>query len=108
MPRSSPCSRARDAVLIVDGAFLLVPALAEHWERILWIDNWRTMVARAMARDVAWVGSAERVRERYEQYWIPRHRHYEGTYRPRERADIVVDNDDLDRPRIVRMGKEGA
>jgi uridine kinase len=93
-----------DAIRIVEAAYLFLPELRDCFELTIWLDiDFDTMLARAEKRDVAWVGSAERVRERYRKYWIPRHRHYEETWRPRDRADIVVDNQDLENPRIVRI-----
>jgi hypothetical protein len=39
---------------------------------------------------------------RYEESWVPRHDHYERETRPRERADVVIDNRDPGQPRLVR------
>lgn len=48
------------AVVIVDGAFLLRPELADHWDSIIWLEiDHETMVERARRRDAAWVGSAD-------------------------------------------------
>jgi len=94
----------RDGVLIVEGAYLFLPELHDCFTLTIWLEiDFDTMLTRAQKRDVAWVGSVERVRERYERYWIPRHTYYEETRHPRDRADIVVDNTDLERPRIVRL-----
>lgn len=91
-----------DGVLLVESAYLFLPELRDCFELTLWLEiDWETMLARVEQRDAAWVGSAERVRERYQRHWIPRHRFYEETERPRARADIVIDNGDLAAPRIV-------
>jgi uridine kinase len=91
-----------DVILLVDGAFLLLPRLRAHWDLTIWMRvEWETMLIRAEQRDVAWVGSVELVRERYESGWIPRHRLYEESFAPQESADIVVDNNDIDHPYIV-------
>lgn len=92
-----------DAVLVADGFLLLSPALRSLWDLTLWIEiDWATMLERASVRDVAWVGSIELVQQRYRTGWIPRHQWYEETYRPRELADVVVDNTDIDHPRVIR------
>jgi uridine kinase len=63
-----------DAILIVDGAFLLRPELRDAWELVIWLDiSFATMLARAEARDVAWVGDAAEVRRRYLAHWVPAH-----------------------------------
>ena len=93
-----------DAIRIVEAAYLFLPELRDGFELTIWLEiDFDTMLARAEKRDIAWVGSAELVRERYQKYWIPRHRYYEETWRPRERADIVVENADLENPRILRI-----
>lgn len=93
----------REATLVVDAAYLFLPELRDCFELTIWLEiDFDTMLARAEKRDIAWLGSIDRVRERYERHWIPRHRFYEEALRPRERADIVVDTTDLERPRIVR------
>ena len=63
-----------------------------------------TMLARARARDVAWVGSEEVVVERYRQRVIPSHLLYEALVRPVDRADAVVDTRDLNARCLVRLG----
>jgi uridine kinase len=60
------------------------------------------MLERASSRDVAWIGSVELVRERSLTGWIPRHKWYEETLRPRELADIMVDNQDIEHPLVIR------
>jgi uridine kinase len=42
------------AVALVDGAFLLRPELAGHWDYVIWLDiDFETMVERARRRDIA-------------------------------------------------------
>jgi uridine kinase len=92
-----------DAIAIIDGAFLLRPELRSHWDLALWLDiPFATMLERAVARDVAWVGDAETVRKRYLARWLPAHELYEVTG-AREAANVIVDNEDPARPRLVRM-----
>ena len=92
------------AVAIVDGAFLLRPELAGHWDYVIWLDiDMETMVARARRRDVAWVGSEQVVEERYRRHWIPTHELYERLTEAPARAHAVVDNRDLQRPTLLRL-----
>ena len=93
------------AILVVDGAFLCRPELRDEWDYVIWLDvDPDTMLARARARDVAWVGSEEVVVERYRQRLMPSHLLYEALVRPVDQADAVVDTRDLHAPRLVRLG----
>jgi uridine kinase len=95
-----------DTVVIIDGAFLLRPELAGHWDYVIWLDiDMETMVARARRRDVAWVGagSEEIIERRYRQHWIPTHELYERLADPKARADAVIDNRIVDEPRLLRF-----
>jgi uridine kinase len=95
-----------DAVVVVDGAFLLRPELRDCWDYTIWVRvDWATMLERAAARDVAWVGSEQEVRRRYRRLWVPLHRRYERDTGAPELADAVVDNTDPDHPRIERLGR---
>ncbi len=95
---------ARDALVLVDGAFLFRPGLAEHWDYTLWLDiRWDTMFERAQERDVAWVGSREAVLDRYQRHWLPTHELYEQATGARERVHAVVDNNRVEAPRILRL-----
>lgn len=92
------------AVAIVDGVFLLRPELAGHWDYLIWLDiDDETMVERARQRDVAWVGSADVVEERYRRHWIPTHELYERLTDAPAHAHAVVDNRDLQRPTLLRL-----
>ena len=95
-----------DAVAIVDGAFLLRPELAGHWEYVIWLDiDFETMVDRARRRDVAWVGSDQVVVERYRRHWIPTHELYEQLTEAPTRAHAVIDNRNVEKPRILRLAR---
>lgn len=90
-----------DAILVVDGAFLLRPELRDSWELVIWLDiAFETMFERAARRDVAWVGDEAKVRASYRTRWEPAHRLYEATG-ARAAAHIVIDNEDPARPRLV-------
>jgi uridine kinase len=93
-------------VAIIDGVFLLRPELAAHWDYVIWLDiDMETMVERARRRDVAWVGSAQVMEDRYRQHWIPTHELYERLDRPREFAHAIIDNRNLSAPRILHLSQ---
>jgi thymidylate kinase len=90
--------------MVVDGIFLSHPDLAPHWEYLIWLDvDVETMIQRALVRDAAWVGSAEAVERRYRRFRQPVHEHYERLTQAPARAHAVVDNRDLEHPRLVRL-----
>lgn len=92
-----------NAILLVDGVFLLVPELRPHWDFRIWLDvDWDVMLRRAAQRDPAWQPSRDPIREGYRSGWIQRHTLYEQQTRPHEIVDAVIDNSDIQRPYIVR------
>jgi uridine kinase len=92
-----------DAVLVADGVFLQRPELEPCWDLRIYVDvGFDTVLARGVARDQRWMGSAADAERRYRTKYIPGERRYVSDVRPRERADVVVDNENPAAPRIVR------
>jgi uridine kinase len=93
----------RNAVLLFDGVFLSRPELQASWDLTIWLDvPFEVTVERAVARDSRGGGDAALTRAKYEDRYVPGQRLYLEQCRPRERADIVVDNSIFDRPQVVR------
>jgi uridine kinase len=91
-----------DAVLLFDGVFLLRPELDALWDYRTFVDvAFEVALERAMRRDRARFGSAEAVQARHLKRYIPGQRLYLSATRPRERADVIVENDNPLRPRLV-------
>jgi uridine kinase len=90
---------AADSVLLFDGVFLLRPELAGHWDfRIFVSIGFEEVVRRARVRDAVMFGSADEAEARFRTRYIPAQEHYLRQIRPREAADVVVQNDDPRRP----------
>ncbi len=90
-----------DAVLLLDGVFLLRPALNAHWDTRIFVDiGYAEMIRRARARDADLFGGAEAAEARYRQRYIPGQRLYLAEARPHQEADAVVHNNDPARPRL--------
>jgi uridine kinase len=106
---STPRRAAEEnAVLLFDGVFLLRTELAGYWDFTVFVDaSFETTLARAVRRDAALFGDAEEVRRRYERRYIPGQRLYFTECLPRERADVVVNNDDPQNPFIIKSSDEG-
>jgi hypothetical protein len=56
---------------------------------------------RALRRDLALFGSAEAVRARYQQRYIPGQQMYFAAARPQQRADAIVSNEDPANPELL-------
>jgi uridine kinase len=91
-----------DTVALVDGVFLLRPELAGLWElRILVRADVEELLRRACDRDGALFGSAEAVRERYAKRYLAAQRIYDAEVEPQRLADVVVENTDVNAPRLI-------
>jgi uridine kinase len=91
-----------NAILLFDGVFLLRPELAACWDFTIFVDaSFEITLSRAEERDAVYLGSREEVRRRYEQRYIPGQRLYFAECRPRERAQVVIDNSDPSNPVII-------
>lgn len=103
-PVLSPMQTAPpNAILLVDGVFLLRPELFAYWElRIHLAITFETLLRRAVQRDATLFGSPEAARERYKRKYIPGQQLYLAEAQPADRADIVINNNDPVNPVIVR------
>lgn len=102
-PRAEPFRLAPpDAVLVVDGVFLLRPQLNDAWDlRVFLQVGFQETLRRAVARDRALFGSAQATQARYRQRYIPGQRRYLATVQPQRVADVVIDNHDPTTPRLI-------
>jgi len=100
--------RLREAVnasgplVIVEGIFLFRPELDDLWTfRIFVHVELEESIRRGVARD-----GPERA-HLYRRRFAPGQRIYLDAVRPAERADVIVDNGDLERPILSRGGASG-
>ncbi len=90
-------------VLLFDGVFLLRSELMQYWDMTIFVEaNFETILTRAEQRDGGLFGSVEEVRKRYEQRYIPGQELYYAECRPKERAEIVIDNNDPSNPVVIQ------
>ncbi|MYW01032.1 cytidylate kinase family protein [Streptomyces sp. SID3343] len=85
-----------DAVLLFDGVFLHRPELLDRWDLSIFVAvEFDRTLERAQARGTAGTTEIERSwRDRY----IPSQQLYFAQARPIHHADIIVNNDELQRP----------
>ena len=95
---------AANAVLLFDGVFLLRPELAGYWDFTIFVDAaFEITLARAERRDAALFGGIEAVRGLYRQRYIPGQKLYLAEARPKERAEVTVDNNDPLHPSVSTL-----
>ena len=97
---SPPATTApADAVLLLDGVFLLRPELAGRWDLSIFVSAaFERIVDRARIRDLARLGSAAEVERRFRTRYIPAQKLYFAAASPADHADIIVRNDEPRRP----------
>ena len=89
------CVAESNAVLLFDGVFLLRPELRSYWEFIIFVETaFEVTLVRAQQRDLALFGTVAEVTKRYEQRYMPGQRLYLEECQPKERATVVVENND--------------
>ncbi|MEU7584712.1 uridylate kinase [Micromonospora sp. NPDC049230] len=87
-----------DAVLVFDGVFLLRPELVDRWELRVFVSTApEKTVDRAVLRERR-LSTRAVVERRWRERYIPSQELYVATARPTRRADIVVHNDEPQRP----------
>jgi len=93
---------AADAVLLFDGVFLLRPELIDRWElRVIVSVAAERTLERARIRDRELFGSTAEVERRYRVRYLPAQELYDAAACPTEHADVIVHNDDPQRPAWV-------
>ena len=91
-----------DAVLLFDGVFLLRPELIDRWDLSIFVSvPFERTLDRAQARGSALAGltaSATTIERAWRERYIPSQRLYFAQARPADHADIIVNNDEIQRP----------
>lgn len=91
-----------DGVLIVDGVFTLRPELNDCWDLRIWVEVQAELsIHRGILRDAAREGAYQAEALHRDRYGVAESL-YIAEADPLTRADIVVDNRDLDALRLIR------
>jgi len=92
---------------VFDGVFLMRPELVDRWElRILVSTEPEETIRRAVSRE-AFAAPAAAVERRWRERYLPAQELYVAAARPTERADVLVRNDDPQRPTWVFCSVDG-
>lgn len=99
-PRPGPVTMpSSHAVLILDGIFLHRAELVDRWDRSVFLDvDFDVSIPRGAARGYGDPDPSAPANRRY----VEGQRMYLAGSGPRSRATYVVDNNDLDHPRIIK------
>jgi uridine kinase len=91
------------AVLLVDGVFLLRPALDDVWDLRIWIDiDADLALHRGIERDADMEGGREGALRLHRDRYLAAEDLYLDQCDPPSRADVVLDNRDFSAPKLVR------
>jgi len=94
---------AVEAILLVDGVFLLRPELRARWDLAVYLHVPESVtLARAVQRDLHLFNTEEDVRRRYERRYLPAQVLYREAAAPLDHADVAVDNRDPAYPVVLR------
>jgi len=98
----SPIRQATSsAIVIIDGVFLFKEELNNCWNlRILLSTDDETAIERGAHRDAARLGSYEAARQKYVDRYIASQKIYYDEEHPEQKADIIIDNNDIKKPKI--------
>lgn len=94
---------AEDAIVVFEATFLQRGELRREWDVVVFLDASREVaLARGVRRDAARLGGEPAAREAYERRYLGACDLYLAEESPRERADLVIRNDDPQRPVLLR------
>ena len=94
-----------DSILVFDGIFLLRPELIKYWDFSIFVYvDFSTAITRGIRRyfDVSIHPSDEdSIRRKYVARYIPGQQIYLKESEPRQRADLILDNNNFEHPKII-------
>jgi uridine kinase len=92
-----------NGVLVVDGVFACRPALNDSWDLRVWVEiDAELSVRRGTERDAEMEGSADAAEALHRERYLAAELLYIDEVDPRSFAEVVIDNTDFDRPRLLR------
>ena len=95
---------ANDAIVIIDGVFLYKQDLVNYWDlKILLDTDDETAIKRGARRDTERLGSYEIARQKYIDRYIASQTIYYSEESPQKRADIIIDNNNVELPFIIAV-----
>jgi uridine kinase len=92
-----------DAIVVFDCTFLQRGGLRDLWDEVIFLStSIAAAQSRGIARDAARMGGADAARANYDARYMAACRIYLAEEDPVNRASIVIDNEDVAAPRVLR------
>jgi uridine kinase len=92
-----------NGVLVVDGVFAYRPEINAYWDFRIWVEIPAELsVRRGIERDAEATGDAEQAEELHRDRYLAGELLYIDEVNPRSLVDVILDNSEFDRPRVVR------
>lgn len=91
-----------NTIVLAEGVFLFRPEISPFLHLKIFVDAaFETILDRVKVRDLGIFETDKTLLDRYERKYIPGQKLYFEDVRPKQQADIVIDNNDFENPRIV-------
>ncbi len=88
-----------NAILLFEGIFLHRPELRRYWDFSIFVHtDFDITIKRAQKRDLYLFKTSEKIREIYEQRYIPGQQIYLDAELPFQKANIIWNNNDIENP----------
>jgi uridine kinase len=92
-----------NGVLVVDSVFAYRPEINAYWDLRVWVEiDAELSVRRGIERDAEMDGSAAEAEGLHRDRYLVGEMLYIDEVDPRSFVDVVIDNTDFDRPRLIR------
>lgn len=90
------------AIVLFEGVMLFRPELNKHWDYRIYVHaDEEVILSRALVRDLEQHGCPKKLEQKYQQRYLAGQAYYEEQIKPRALADVVIDNNDPQRPKRV-------
>jgi len=103
----SPIQNANhNSILIMEGIFLFRPQIVKYWDFKIFLDvHFKITLKRNINRtmEIQYLGSEQEIVDKYKKRYMPGQKLYFKDANPKEKADIVIDNNNFENP-IILMG----
>lgn len=98
----------QNTVILFDGIFMNRDELYKYWDLSIFLDiSFETVLKRAIKRDIEIFWSEENIKKRYNEKYIPWEKIYLRMCKPKDRADIIIDNNNYNAPIITKFYNNG-
>ena len=95
----------KNSILIMEGVFLFRSELVNYWDLKIFIDiDFKIALERALKRNTerTFIGNKNKIQEKYEKRYIPAQQIYFENINPKEKANIIINNNDFKNPIITK------